>query len=186
MSFLTKQNTGVWIIDVQDNLFPHIHLANEILERISFFLEAARLLKLPMIVTEQYPQGLGKTVVQIRDRLPDRQVIYPKTTFSGFLDPTVKAAFEKIGIHNWILMGLETHICVLQTAKDLINAKKNQVVVLSDAVGSRSSAFSNIALEELREAGARVSTTEAILYEIIRDANSPEFKALLSLVKAHA
>lgn len=184
MSFLTKHDTGVWVIDVQEHLFPHIDRANEVLERMCFFLEAARFLRLPMIVTEQYPPGLGGTLPQIKDRLPQGQVIYPKTSFSGFFDPTIRTAVEKTGVRNWILMGFEAHICVLQTAKDLV-ASKQHAVVLNDAVSSRSLYDFSTAMGELRECNVRISSAETIVYELIRDAHTPEFKGLLPLVKAH-
>src|SRR5205807_1820262 len=96
-----------------------------------------RLLKLPLFVTEQYPRGLGLTLAPIKSRLPPDQAIFSKTTFSGYFDPSIKQKVDQTGVDTWILVGIEAHICVLQTAKDLLEAGKN-VVVLNDAVSSRS------------------------------------------------
>jgi hypothetical protein len=183
--FAKKEKTGVWLVDVQVNLFPLIERAQEVQDNICFFLDAARLLKLPVFVTEQYPKGLGATVPKIKEHLPVGQIIYSKTLFSGYKEPHIVQAADNIGIDTWILMGIETHICVLQTAKDLLVAEK-EVIVLKDAIGSRSSFDHSCGIEEMRDLGMRLTCIEAVLYEIIRDAASPDFKAILPLVKAHA
>ncbi|MCC5832500.1 MAG: isochorismatase family protein [Chlamydiales bacterium] len=183
--FIEKETCGLWIVDVQERLFPHIDRSCEVLEQICYMLEAARLLHIPIFVTEQAPDKLGETVEPIKKRLPEGQLIYSKTTFSGFYDPVVRLAVEKLPVKTWILVGIEAHICVLQTAKDLLAAKKN-VVALNDAVSSRSLFDFSTAIGELRDAGARISSTETVIYESIRDAASEEFKECFSLIKAHA
>lgn len=183
--FLTKEKTGIWVLDVQEKLFPLIDRHEAILENICFAIEAAKLLGLRIFVTEQYPEGLGETVSAIKNCLPEGQILYPKTSFSGYKDPNLRKAVEKDGVDTWILVGIEAHICVLQTAKDLLADKKN-VVILNDAISSRSMFDFSTAMGELRECGARISSTETVIYEIVRDASAPEFKALLPLVKQHA
>lgn len=181
---LKKENTGLWVIDVQEQLFDKIDRSSEILEKICFVLEAASLLNLPLIVTEQYPKGLGRTLKPIRERLSKKQVFYSKTTFSGFSDPTIRQAVNAQLVDAWILVGIEAHICVLQTAKDLLEAGK-QVVVLNDAISSRSVYDFSTALGELRDIGGRISSSETVIYELIRDASSIEFQELLPLIKAY-
>ncbi len=180
-----KAHVGVWVVDVQERLFPHIDRSCEILERICFMIEAANLLKMPIFITEQVPEKMGETVQPIKERLPEGQLIYPKTTFSGMQDQVVKKAIEKLGVETWILVGIETHICVLQTAKDLLSAKK-QVIVLNDAVSSRSLFDFSTAIGELRDIRARISSTETIVYECIQDANTEIFKSLLPIIKKYA
>lgn len=182
---IEKKSCGFWIIDVQKRLFPHIDRSCEILEQICYMLEASRILHIPVFVTEQASDKLGETVGPIKDRLPEGQLIYSKTTFSGYYDPFVRAAVEKLPVKTWILAGIEAHICVLQTAKDLLAAKK-KVVVLNDAVSSRSLFDFSTAMGELRDCGARISSTETVIYECIRDAASEDFKECFSLIKAHA
>ena len=183
--FLKKEKTGVWVVDVQENLFHLVDRSHEVLDNICFFIEAVQRLRLPIFVTEQYPEGLGPTLSAVKRRLPEGQKIYAKTTFSGYKDPEVNNAVDRTGIESWILISLEAHICVLQTAKDLLAAEKN-VTVLNDAVSSRSLFDFSTAMGELRDLKIRLSSTETILYELIRDAATPEFKAVLPLVKAHA
>jgi hypothetical protein len=183
--FLKKEETGLWLVDTQEVLFPHIDRCCEILEKICFIIQAAQILKLPLFVTEQYPVGLGETVAQIKKHFPEGQVVFPKTTFSGYKEPKIQKAVDHTGVNTWILIGIEAHICVLQTAKDLLAAKK-EVVILNDAVSSRSLFDFSTAIAELRDHGARISCSEAIVYEMVRDAHTPEFQMLLPLVKAHA
>jgi nicotinamidase-related amidase len=137
MSFLQKGETALWLIDVQEGLFPSIDRKDEVLDNICFFLKAAAILKLPLVVSEQYPQGLGKTIKILLELLPKNQPILEKTTFSGYLDKEICKTVDAIEVQNWILLGIETHICVLQTAKDLVASGK-KVVVLNDATSSRS------------------------------------------------
>ncbi len=181
--FLDKEKTGLWLIDIQENLFPLIDRSCEILQKICVCLAFAKTSKLPVFVTEQYPKGLGHTVAPIKEKLPENQPIFTKTTFSGYHDPEIKKAIDVIPVETWILTGIETHICVLQTAKDLILAGK-KVVILNDATSSRSLFDFSTALAELREMGCRISSTETVIYEMLRDANSADFKAILPLLKA--
>ena len=173
------------MVDVQENLFSLVDRSYEVLEKMCFMVEASRLLNLPIFVTEQYPQGLGSTVAPVKSRLSPQQTFFSKTSFSGYYEPALKQAVDQTGVETWILVGIEAHICVLQTAKDLLDGGKD-VVVLNDAVSSRSLFDFSTAMGELRDAGVRLSSTETVVYELIRDASSPEFKAILPLVKAHA
>lgn len=150
-------------------------------EALCFFLEASQILELPLVVTEQYPQGLGNTVKPILDRLPKNQPVYSKTTFSGYLDPEIREKVRSLS-DTWILVGIEAHICVLQTARDLL-ADGKKVIVLNDAVSSRSLFDFSTAIGELKEMGVRISSCETIIYELVKDASSAEFKKLLPLVK---
>lgn len=173
--------SGLWIIDVQEKLYPKIDRSCEILESICFFLEVAKIFEMPIVVTEQYPKGLGRTVRPILERLPQGQEVWSKTTFSGYLDGAIREKSSKL-TDSWILVGIEAHICVLQTAKDLL-ADGKEVIILNDAISSRSLFDFSTALSELKEAGARISSSETIVYELVRDAASPQFKQILPLVK---
>lgn len=183
--FLNPKKTGLWVIDVQEKLFPYIDRSHEILSRICYAIETAHALKLPVFITEQAPDKLGETISEVKDHLLEGQITYPKTTFSGYHDPIIREAIDKLGMMTWILVGIEAHICVLQTAKDLIAAKK-EVVILNDAVSSRSLFDFSTAMGELRECGARISSTETVLYECVRDSHSDLFKELLPLIKKNA
>lgn len=182
VSFLPRHKTGIWLIDVQERLFPHVERACEVLERLRFVLKSARLLQLPCFVTEQQPDSLGGTLESLQNLLSSGITIYPKTTFSGYADPEIKKAIDRTSIEYWILTGIEAHICVLQTAKDLILAGK-QVVVLNDAITSRSIYDYSTAIAEMKEMGVRISSAETVFYELLRDASSVDFKEFLQLVK---
>lgn len=184
-NFIEKEGTGLWVIDVQERLFPHIDRSCEILEQICYFLKAVNLLHIPVFVTEQSPDKLGDTVAPIKERLPEGQILFPKSTFSGWRNGQIQHAIEKLGVKTWILVGIEAHICVLQTAKDLLRARK-EVIVLNDAVSSRSLYDFSTAMGELRDAGARISSTETVLYEIMEDAESRAFQTLFPLIREHA
>lgn len=175
------EKPGLLIVDVQEKLFPHIDRSCEILDQICFALEAAKALDVPIVVSEQMPEKLGGTVRPIVERLPPGQQIFSKSTFSAYR----VAQLQVMPIETWILVGIEAHICVWQTAKDLLAAGK-KVIILNDAVSSRSLFDFSTAMGELRDAGARISSTETVLYEMIGDANSDAFEAVLPLIKAHA
>jgi nicotinamidase-related amidase len=180
--FLSQKNCGLWLVDVQEKLIPEMDRAGEILETLIFLLRAREVLGLPLIVTEQYPQGLGSTTVRLKKWLPSNQIIYAKTTFSGYHDQKIRQAVDAVGVNYWILAGIEAHICVLQTAKDLLLTGK-KVVVLNDAITSRSIYDYSTAIGELKEMGARMTSVEVAIYEILRDSTHPSFKEMLSLIK---
>lgn len=184
MSFLRKDETALWVVDVQTKLFPSIDRKDAVLEKICLFLKAAQIFKLPLVVTEQYPKGLGHTLPNILSLLPENQSIWEKTAFSGYFDEEIKSHVNALACRNWILIGVETHICMLQTAKDLIAANRN-VVILNDATTARSFHDYSTGIEELKGIGARISNSETVIYELIRDAKAPEFKEILNLIKCH-
>lgn len=181
--FLDPKITGLWVIDIQEKLFPLIDRSSQILDQICFVIEAFKALNLPLIVTEQYPKGLGKTIEQIQKILPKDQEVFEKTSFSGYYNSKLREAVDRTGVHSWILVGIEAHVCILQTAKDLLQANK-RVVVLNDAVSSRSLYDFSTAMGEMRDCGVRISSVETVLYELIRDADTDAFRAVISLIKA--
>ncbi len=180
--FLKKESTGLLVVDVQEKLFPFVDRSQEIAGKMIQAIRGFQIFDLPVIATEQYPEGLGPTILTIKDPLGDKQFFYPKTSFSCYRDAQIKAAIEATERKQWVLVGIETHVCILQTAKDLI-AAGHEVVVLNDAVSSRSLYDFSTALAELRDCGARLSSTESILFELLADAKAPEFKAISDLIK---
>lgn len=175
---VTAANTALWLVDVQEKLFNHIDNKDIILKHLTRIITICQTLKLPIFVTEQYPEGLGPTICELRS-LFDPFIAHKKTTFSGY--KTFKNEGDNQSILNWILVGIETHICVLQTAKDLVKNGKN-VIVLADCVGSRSTESHLLGLEEMRHY-ARISQTETITYELLENSNHLAFKTLLPLFK---
>lgn len=176
---LTKEKAGLLIIDVQERLFDHVERSCEMMHAILKMARGAKILKMPIIASEQYPQGLGATIPQIKSCLGPEQTYPSKTLFSA------APLTEQLNREQWILTGIEAHVCVLQTAKDLLNAGK-EVVVLNDAISSRSIYDFSTAIAEMRDLsdlGIRISSVETVLFELLRDANVPEFKEISKLVK---
>jgi isochorismate hydrolase len=142
--------------------------------------QAAHLISVPTVLTEQYPQGLGETIPEIRQHLPNCKLI-AKTAFSACGEPNFNQQLHRDNPHI-ILAGMEAHICVLQTALALLQAGK-QVFVVEDAIISRSSVNKGNAVARLRNAGCIISNTESVVFELLGDANHEAFKAISKLIR---
>ncbi|MFA4944782.1 MAG: isochorismatase family protein [Lentisphaeria bacterium] len=145
-------------------------------------LRAAGALGLDVVVTEQYPQGLGPTLPAVRAALPAAAKVLAKTTFSCWGDPGFAAAVEAVRPAALLLLGMETHVCVQQTALDSL-ARGYRPVLLADAVVSRQAADRELALAFLRHAGVAVTSVEAAFFQLLRDAKHPAFKAVSAVFK---
>jgi nicotinamidase-related amidase len=184
-SELLEQNrSALLLIDVQERLFPHIHNHQDMLVRIDLLLSAAGLLNIPVLATEQYPRGLGKTIEEIHRMVPDLQPL-EKVDFSCMPAPGFKDRLVALQRRQIIVTGIETHICVTQTALDLI-ANGEEVFVVADATGSRRLLDSETALRRLDRSGAIITTAESVVFEWLRRAGTEPFKALQPKLKALA
>jgi len=175
------------VIDIQERLataMPGPELGNFIATTANL-LQAARLLRVPVLMTEQYPQGLGKTLDTIRRHLPTESEVLPKTGFSCCSATGFSGKLAELQRKQVILAGMETHICVLQTAFEL---KQNgfEVFVAQDAVCARSGERTANGLLRMRQAGITISHSESVLFEWLRDAAHPEFKTVSALTKQAA
>lgn len=180
---LDRQRAGLLVIDVQEALVACVDRAVEVVQTLCAAIQGCQILGLPIVVTEQYPKGLGPTTMAVQAAMgEDFPVPFVKTTFSCLADPRIKEAVLSMPVDQWILTGFEAHICVLQTAKDLLKEKKS-VIVLNDAITSRSVFDFSTAIAELRDLGVRVTCTEAVLFELLGSSQAPEFKAISNLVK---
>jgi nicotinamidase-related amidase len=170
------------IIDVQTKLVPAM-LADampNVTRNIGFLAQAAQLLQVPVLITEQYPQGLGATLPEVAQHVPSIKA-FAKTVFSAYQLPT----FKQHCVHDkpqLILTGMETHICILQTALDLIEAGK-QVFVVEDAVISRTLANKANAIARMRDAGCVITNTESVLFEWLGKAEGDAFKTIAKLIR---
>lgn len=182
ISLLSKETTGLLVVDVQEKLFPHVERGCETLQMMKLAIKGSAILGLPVVVAEQYPKGLGETVAALKGCLPDEAPIFPKTTFSCLGCEAAREHILNSPVASWVVIGFEAHVCILQTAKALLRAGK-EVVILNDAITSRSIFDYSTAVAELRDCGARITSTEAFLFELVGDSNAPEFKALSQLVK---
>jgi len=179
---LSRHHTGLLVIDVQEKLFPYVENSCHVMQAMQKVIRGFQILGLPIYVSEQYPKGLGSTVATLKGILGDQQHYQTKTVFSCLDDAGVKKALLSAPINQWILIGIEAHVCVLQTAKDLLALGK-QVVVLNDAISSRSIFDYSTAIAELRDCGARITSTETVLFELLRDSKVAEFKEISQLIK---
>jgi nicotinamidase-related amidase len=178
---MTPAETVLLVIDVQERLWPYIHGRDAILPRIDLLVQAAGILGIRTIATEQYTKGLGPTIEPIAGRLPDR---IEKLAFSAAREPRVLAELEKPGVRKVLLAGIETHVCVQQTALDLL-AAGFQVYLPVDAVGSRSPLDKETALTRLSSSGVTLTTAESAVFEWTEISGTPVFKRISELIKQY-
>jgi nicotinamidase-related amidase len=179
--FMEKSKTGLLLVDVQEKLFPLVDHPNEVFSSLVRLIEGFKKLALPIVVSEQYPQGVGKTIPELRQILPEGQKYWEKTTFACGRDAGLRDYLFSLDIDTWVIAGIEAHVCVMQTAKDLVLAGKHAVVI-NDAISSRSIYDFSTAISEMKD-WTRVTSTESALFELIGDAGAPEFKSCLELFK---
>jgi len=178
---ITKENTTGLIIDIQERLFPVMWKKEKLLKNTTMLVSGLNELSIPLVATQQYTKGLGETLQEIKAAVPEFEYI-EKRDFSCCDEPSV---FEKLNLpdtKNVIICGIESHVCVLQTAIDLKEAGMNPVVVM-DCVSSRSPESIKLAKERFRFEGIMMTSAESILFELTRSSAAPEFRAISKLVK---
>ncbi|WP_372807979.1 isochorismatase family protein [Pontiella sp.] len=178
---LRKEDAVLVFIDVQGRLHEIMDGKEGLDANMGKLVKCAQLLDVPVLVTEQIPEKLGPTSEPFRTLLAE-EVVVPKSAFSCCGEPRFAAAFEALGKKQAILIGIETHICVYQTAIDLLG-QGGEVFVAADAVSSRAPENKALALQAMRDAGVQVVPTETLLFALLRDAADPRFKELLKLIK---
>lgn len=179
---LDKARTALLLIDVQEKLFPFVENSCAVMQAMQKAIRGYQILGLPIFVTEQYPKGLGSTVPLLKGLLGNSQQYLMKTAFSCLDDETIKNELLNLSIDQWVIIGIEAHVCVLQTVKDLISCHK-QAIVLNDAISSRSIYDFSTAIAEMRDCGARITSTETVLFELLRNSKASEFKEISQLIK---
>lgn len=184
MDFIQRDRAVLAVVDVQERLLPAIPEDRRagVLKNVLIAVDAAKILGVPTIVTEQYPKGLGPTLPSVKEHIGDGFAPVEKVAFSCGRSPEFRAALEATGRKDVILTGVEAHVCVLQTAIDLINAGY-RVYVPADGVASRRELDSERGLALMDKAGAIVGTTEAFVFQLLERAGTDEFKAISKLVK---
>jgi nicotinamidase-related amidase len=176
---LSASDSALLVIDVQEKLLAKIPGAETLVRNIAFLVDGARLLEVPVTATEQYPKGLGPTVPELAQRLPQRP---DKVEFSCCAIPAVVDGFRGAARPKVVLAGMETHVCVLQTALDLL-AQGFRVYVPVDAVASRYAIDHDQALRRLDHAGAIITTSETTIFEWLGGSAHPRFKQVSALVQ---
>ncbi len=173
--------SALMVVDVQQRLAPAVQRSEPCVARCRILLEAARRLAVPVLATEQYPEGLGPTVAELAPLLAPERIL-AKRRFAAGADPKVAAALQALGRPQIVLCGMEAHICVLQTALDLPRLGLRPIVV-ADAVASRREEARELALARLRANGVEVVDSEMVLFEWLGVAGTDDFKALVRLIK---
>lgn len=177
---IEQAKSQLLLIDLQEKLLPAMADSATIMRQIGILLAAARQMKIPVLASEQYPAGLGPTVAEFRNELSSEE-IFAKAEFSCWANPALRNRLNQAPA-QLILAGIEAHVCVLQTAVELIGAGRT-VFVVADAVSSRRVESKAIAMQRLAAAGAIPVTTEMVLFEWLRHADRPEFKPLSRLIR---
>ncbi len=160
---------------------PAIYEKERLVQNALLLIKGIRILGIPVFVTEQYRKGLGLTVPPIAEVFQGIQAI-EKVTFSACGAPGLKENLKDKGISTVLLCGIESHVCVLQTCLDLLVAGL-QVFVVADAVSSRTPENCRLGLDRMRQAGATIASTEMVLFELLGQAGTPEFKQVLELIR---
>lgn len=180
MRFL-PDNTLSIAIDYQEKLVPAMNHSDELIARAALFAKGLHILKVPMMATRQYPKGLGDTIPLVKDTLENARV-YDKVCYSIYDDDTIRRAIKDLQPETILLYGIESHICVAQSAIDLCSAGY-QVFVVADACGSRTERDHLLGLDRLRYENVGIVSVEAALFELTRTAKHPAFKQISALVK---
>jgi len=178
---LEKHRTALVVIDIQERFRGLIHGQEQLLSSASRLIRAFRELSMPVVVTEHYSRGLGVTMPELRAHLTEIAPL-EKITFSCDGDPGFRKALDALNRDQLILCGIEAHVCVYQTARDLMDRGK-QVALAADAVSARHAADREVALRHMQRIGVQVMNVDMILFEILREARTADFKAIQPLLK---
>ena len=178
---LEKEDCALLIVDVQERLAAVMKYREQVVKNNLLLIQLAKMLGMAVLVTEQYPKGLGHTVGEIREALPSTSPV-EKLSFGCCGEPAFMEELRKLGKKKVILTGMETHICVLQTALGLI--KEGYVVhAVSDAMCSRTKENWKTGLGMMQGAGGVISCTETVLFQLLKVAGTEEFKAVSKMIK---
>jgi len=178
---LNKENTVLVVIDVQGRLATLMHNKEEFFANVVRMIKGAQVLDVPIIWNEQLPDKLGATIPEIRDALKDAAPLV-KNTFSCCANNSFSRQLNALDREQVLLVGMETHVCVYQTAIDLLEAGY-EVYLVADAVSSRSLENKQIGIDAIRDAGAKLTSVEMCLFEILGVAEGDRFKQIINIIK---
>ena len=174
--------TVLTVIDLQERLVPAMSEAEKTIDRCRMLTRGVAELGGRILVTEQYPKGLGHTITEMAEVLPENTPIIEKTDFSVFGEAQFNTELLKKSVHTMIICGIESHVCVLQSIFDAV-LRGYQVIVAADAVSSRKNGDRELALRQAENAGAFLMSSEAVLFWLLKSAKHPSFKNISKLVK---
>lgn len=177
---LNKEEALFLIIDIQEKLANIMDNKDQVVDNTNILIKAGKLMDIPVIFTEQYPKGLGSTLEELTVNLVNPEV-YEKTSFNAYLGD-IKNVLDEKKRKKIVIPGMETHICVMQTARELI-AAGYEVFIPRDAVCSRTQENFINALDQMKAMGATITNTEAIIFDLLKVSGTPEFKILSKMIK---
>ena len=177
---MNQEDSILVVIDIQEKLVPAMKLGEQVIKNTYILIATARKLGIPVIATEQYSKGLGRTIPALSNHI-DQAAVFEKITFSG-CTPEIIAEIKIYGRKKIIITGMETHVCVFQTVRDLL-ALDFEVFIAGDAVCSRTEENYRNALSLMTAMGAVVTNTETVFFDLLKEASTPEFKDLSRLIK---
>ena len=178
---LNKENTVFVLVDVQGNLAGLMHDKQSLFSNLQKLIKSLKILDIPIIWVEQTPEAIGATIVQIASLMPELSPIC-KTSFSAVKNEEFMAAVVKTGRKQVLVAGIESHVCVYQTAMDL-HQQNYEVEVVFDAVSSRTQSNKQIALLKMQNKGLNITSTEMALFELLSIAQGQEFKEIIKIIK---
>lgn len=182
MNFPRPESSVLLIVDLQERLVSAVAEPDSVVERSRILLQGAMTLGIDVLVTEQYPKGLGHTVPAIAGLLSRNSETIEKTGFSAFAEPSFRSKLVATPKKTLIVAGIETHVCVLQTVLDALD-DGFEAICVADAVSSRKATDRELALQTMRHAGARVLSVESVLFMLLRDAKHSAFKPISQLIR---
>jgi nicotinamidase-related amidase len=177
---LNRKRTGLIIVDVQGKLARLMHDSEAMHASLEALISGVKAMGLPILWLEQNPEKLGETSPELAKLIPGEPI--SKYTFSACDEPGFVDAIEASGAHTWLVAGIESHICVYQTVRDLIELGR-KVEVVTDCVSSRTPANRQLGIDRMLDAGARATSVEMCLFELVGSCRVPEFKDVLRLIK---
>lgn len=176
---ITAQNSAFLFIDVQEKLAGMLR-KDKITKKAEILAKVSKILGIKTVLTEQYPQGLGSTVPCVKYSVSDNARFFEKTTFNALLTQGVTEALADV--KNVFILGIETHICVCQTATNLLEKGYN-VFVVKDACASRETDEFKAGINLMEKEGAKILTTEMVIFEMLKSSKHPNFKEIQALIK---
>ena len=178
---ITTEDTALVLVDVQGKLAQAMHNKEILFENLKRLVQGVQILGVPVLWAEQNPDGLGPTLPEIVALLPNQKPV-SKLSFSCCGNEKFMKELKASGRKNMLVVGIETHVCVYQTAADLIGLQYD-VQIVADAVASRTPENKQIGLEKCKDAGAGLTSTETVLFELLKEAKGERFKQIIQLVK---
>lgn len=173
---MQRNECALMLIDMQVKLCPLVKHHRETMNDCEWVLKVAKECEVPILTTEQYPKALGHTVTQLREHIEDKHIV-EKVSFSALGNPDIATQIHEMHRKQWVLIGIETHVCVMQTAMNL-QENGHQVFVVEDATSSRSLDDKRLALARMQQCGIHIVSREMVMYEWLSQAGTALFKKL--------